>query len=339
MTMRIHTWPLAVAALLATLSLSAGNGKRQVPQPGQADTDGTYTYSGPRISLRKAGKERATDSHRFKSVYLGKLSGRKGKGFGYQGLDLYRTYALSCQNQGVASVYRINGRSITLLGQFELASFHPDNHANVANFGTAFYAEGDRLPLVYISQAQKKTINGRKDVLYVERIASDLQSSTLVQTIVFDDPEHLFGYALQWAIDKEQGFLYGYGNTVSNEDPANRHRIMKFKMPTRQDTDKDGFVVLREEDALENYLLEDVSDFRGNPIGQGLTIAGGKLFMPTGFGTEKHPSILYVWDLRTRTMSNVVDLTKATRSELEDCGVYRNRLVLQSQDGLFSLKF
>lgn len=337
--MPIHKWTLALATLLATLALSAGNGRQQTQKDKYPETDGTYIYSGTKISLHKAGSKRVSDRHRFKSVYIGKLAGRKGEGFGYQGMDIHGKYVLSCQNQGVASVYRLKGRSISLLGQFALASFHPDNHANVASFGTDYYAKGDLLPLVYISQAQKKTIGGLKDVLYVERIANDMQSSTLVQTIVFEDPRHLFGYALQWAIDKDQGFLYGYGNTVSNEDPANKHRIMKFKLPTLLDSDKNGFVFLREEDALENYLVEDVSDFNGNPIGQGLNIAGEKLFMPTGVGTDKRPSILYVWDLRTRTMSHAIDLTKATHSELEDCGVFRNKLVLQAQDGLFLLKF
>lgn len=61
--------------------------------------------------------------------------------------------------------------------------------------------------------------------------------------------------------------------------------------------------------------------------------------MPTGFGKEKQPSILYVWNLNTRTMQNVIDLTKATFGELEDCAYYRGDLYIQAQGDLFRLRF
>lgn len=206
MTMNIHIIA-AATALLASLTLTAQTGTQQAKEFGYPDTDGIYTYSGSKIELNRPGSKRISDNRKFTSQYIGKLAGRKGKGYGYQGMDIYGKYLLRCQNQGVASIYRFDGKQVDCLSQFELASFHADNHANVANFGTEFYAKGDPLPLIYISQAQKKTIKGLKDALYVERIAADLQSSALVQTIVFDDPDHLFGYALQWAIDKEDGFV------------------------------------------------------------------------------------------------------------------------------------
>ena len=336
--MKLMNITAAVAAVLIAFTATAQTGKEQAQKYGYPDTDGTCSYSGPKVKLNRytAPKE---GTHKLTSTYIGKLKGRKGKGYAYQGMDIYRKYILSCQNQGVASVYRFNGKKIELLGQFELASFNVSNHSNVACFGTEFFSKEDPLPLVYISQAQKETINGLKDVLYVERVSNDFKSSQLVQTIVFDDVNKLFGYALQWVIDKENGFLYGFGNTVSNDDPANCHRIMKFKLPDFRNIDKYGFLVLHESDALENYLIEDVSDFRGSFIGQGLLICADKLYMPTGVGTEDKPSILYVWDLKARKMCNVIDLSKTTHSEMEDCGRFGKRLVIQAQHGLFSLKF
>ncbi|MCI7748434.1 MAG: hypothetical protein MSK32_08335, partial [Paraprevotella sp.] len=59
----------------------------------------------------------------------------------------------------------------------------------------------------------------------------------------------------------------------------------------------------------------------------------------TGFGSDKHPSILYVWNLNTRTMQNVIDLSKATFGELEDCAAWGNSLLLQTQGNLFRLDF
>ena len=143
-----------------------------------------------------------------------------------------------------------------------------------------------------------------------------------------------YGYALQWVVDLKEKMLYGYGNTVNNSDPSNRHRIVKFHLPKLSDGD---FVVLKPEDALENYTIEEVSSFKFNPIGQGLYIYKGKLYMPTGIGTEKHPSILYVWDLKKRSMKEI-DLSGCTTGELEDIALYGNRFLIQGQDGLFSVK-
>jgi hypothetical protein len=175
-------------------------------------------------------------------------------------------------------------------------------------------------------------VNGYKDILYVERISPDFSSSELVQSIYYDDTGKDFGYALQWVVDRKHGYLYGYGNTINNTDPANRHRIIKFRLPRLSDGE---FITLRPEDALENYTIEEVSGFSYNPIGQGLDIRGTKLYMPTGLGYSEYPSILYVWDLRKHTME-VVDLSTATKGELEDVSVLgRGKLLLQSQDGLF----
>ena len=249
-------------------------------------------------------------------------------------MDIYGRYMVSCQNQGIASVYRINGKKLRLEGQFHLASFHKDNHANVATFGIEKSDKSDPLPVVYVSQCNRHLIDGRKDVLYAERIAPDFNSSTLVQTIVYDDVNHDFGYALQWVIDREEHMLYGYGNTIDNSNPSNRHRIIKFRLPGLSEG---SLVVLKPEDALENYLIEEVSSFRFNPIGQGLYVRKGKLYMPTGVGKAATPSILYIWDLNNRSME-AIDLSAVTTGEFEDISYSGKYYYIQSQDGIFRLK-
>ena len=269
--------------------------------------------------------------------HLGEMRGRnhKQKGHAYQGMDVWGNYVFSCQNQGIATIYQLNDNGFDTVSQFSLGSFNRSNHANVASFGTEKVAKSDPFPVVYVSHCHKRTIDDRKDLCFVERVAPDMQSSELVQTIFYDDVNNDFGYALQWVVDRKKGYLYGYGNTVNNSDPSNRHRIIKFRLPKLSDG---KFVVLKPEDALENYTIEEVSDFRFNPVGQGLDIRKGKLYMPTGLGTPDKPSILYVWDLRRKTMQ-VVDLTKATTGELEDIAVLgKGLLLLQSQDGLFRVK-
>ena len=268
--------------------------------------------------------------------HLGPMQGEnhRQKGFSYQGMDIHGRYMLSCQNQGIATVYRLSGRKYDRVGQFHLASFHKNNHANVVTFGIEKASPADPLPLAYVSQCHKKPVNGYKDVLYVERIAADFNSSELLQTIFYDDVNHDFGYALQWVIDPEEKMLYGYGNTIDNTNPANRHRIIKFRLPSVSEGE---FVVLKPEDALENYLIEDVSPFRFNPIGQGLYIYKGRLYMPTGVGTADKPSIIYIWDLNKRSMSEL-DLTSVTTGEFEDISRKGRHFYIQGQDGIFRMR-
>lgn len=342
--MNVKFYYLAMMAAAAISAFSpipafAQGGKAQTKEYGYPDTDGTYSYTGPAVRFDKYTRH-AKGTHELHTEYLGELMGRQGKGYAYQGMDYHEGLILSCQNQGVATVYSFDGKEIQKKGQFELASFSKLNHSNVVSFGTEYYDKSDSLPLAYISQCQRALINGLKDVLYVERVAPDFQSSQLVQIIVYDDVNKNFGYALQWVIDRENGFLYGFGNTVDNTDSQNRHRVIKFHLPKLSDTDKNGHVVLHESDALDNYLMEDVSDFKGNFIGQGLCVSHGKLYLPTGLGTAEAPSVLYVWDLRKKIMCNKIDLVAGTHGEFEDCAVIgKKKMLIQAQHGLFLLQF
>lgn len=271
-----------------------------------------------------------------KVEYWGQLEGEnhKMKGHSYQGMDVFKNYLVSLQDKGIATVYKLSPRKYTKVGQFHLASYDPVNHSNVLSFGIEKYDSKDFFPLAYVSQCHRKPYKDMKDVLFVERIANDFQSSTLVQTILYDDVNKDFGYALQWVIDLENKMLYGYGNTIDNTNPANRHRVIKFRLPALSEG---AMVVLKREDALENYLIEEVSGFSFNPIGQGLYVYKDKLYMPTGVGGYGTPSILYVWDLVNKSME-VVDLSRCTAGELEDIARYKGHFILQGQDGLFYVK-
>lgn len=285
-------------------------------------------YAGPKVNLSE---------NTLIATHIAKLQGVSGEG--YQGMDIWGDYVVSLQNTGWATIYETDGKKLTkLVEPFKLASYNKNNHCNVACFSRLFYDKDDKFPLMYVSQCQHGTINGRKDVIYVERIHNDLKSSELIQTIYFKDTSHLFGYALQWVIDVDNNFLYGYGNTVDNSNPLNRHRIVKFRLPSLDEA-TDGLVVLTNDDLLENYLLEDTYAAPFNPIGQGLFVKNGMLIMPTGVGEEKRPSILYVWNLAERTMQNVIDLSKVTFGELEDCAYYKGDLMIQAQGDYFKVSF
>ena len=249
---------------------------------------------------------------------------------GYQGMAIYGDYMVSLQNTGQATIYRLRDDGLQMLRQFPLASHTPENHANVAFFGTERYHKSDQFPLLYVSQCSKQRYKGMKDVCFVERISLTGEPQ-LVQTIVLDDPDGLFGYALQWMIDNKNHHLIGYGNTVENMGKGNRWRTMVFPMPKLSD----GPVVhLRPQDALDNYLIQDLDPrFPSNHIGQGACIKGDQMYIPVGVGTEKQPSILYVWNMKTKKLDAIHDFQQQVPHEFEDCERYHRSLIMQTNGG------
>ena len=248
----------------------------------------------------------------------------------YQGMAIYNDYLVSLQNTGQATIYRLQNDKLQMLRQFPLASHTNENHANVAFFGTERYHKNDMFPLLYVSQCSKQHYKGMKDVCFVERI-SLTREPQLVQTIVLDDPNGLFGYALQWMIDAKHNRLVGYGNTVENMGKGNRWRTMIFPMPKLSDG---PIVHLNPRNALENYCIQDLDPrFPSNHIGQGACIKGDQMFIPVGLGTEKQPSILYVWNLKTKKLDGIHNFQQQVPHEFEDCEPHRRTLIMQTNGG------
>lgn len=288
----------------------------------------TVRYSGSKICL---------NDHSLKVRLVDKLKGYEKEG--YQGMEVKGDTVISCQNAGWISFYTYDGNKLNqIVPPYKMDCYSKENHCNVVTLSNTYYSPEDKLPLLYVSQCAKQPYKGMKDVLFVVRIANDLKSVQTVQTIYYKDENRHFGYALQWVIDRESNMLYGYGNTINNNDVNNQHRIVKFRIPGINEG-KDGIVTLTDKDLLENYLVEDSYRQPFMPIGQGLFVKNGLLFMPTGFGTKEHPSILYVWNLKDRMMQNVIDLSASTFSEFEDCAMWQNVLLLQAQGHMFRLDF
>lgn len=248
----------------------------------------------------------------------------------YQGMAVWNDYVVSLQNTGQATIYRLHGDNLQKVRQFPLASQMSENHANVAFFGIERYDKSDDFPLLYVSQCSKQKYRGMKDVCFVERI-SLTGAPQLVQTIVLDDKDGLFGYALQWMIDRKNKLLIGYGNTVENMGKGNRWRTIIFPLPKLSE----GPVVhLHPRNAIDNYCIQDLdARFPSNHIGQGACVIKDQMFIPVGVGTEKHPSILYVWNLKKKRLDQIVDFQKQVPHEFEDCEPYRRSLIMQTNGG------
>ena len=248
----------------------------------------------------------------------------------YQGMAIYGDYLVSLQNTGQATIYRFQNDKLQPVRQFPLASHTAENHANVAFFGTERYHKSDQFPLLYVSQCSKQRYRGMKDVCFVERISLTGEPQ-LVQTIVLDDPDGLFGYALQWMIDAKHNRLIGYGNTIENMGKGNRWRTMVFPMPKLSDG---PIVHLNPRNALDNYCIQDLDPrFPSNHIGQGACIKGDQMFIPVGVGTEQQPSILYVWNLKKKQLDRIHNFQQQVPHELEDCKPYRRSLIMQTNGG------
>ena len=248
----------------------------------------------------------------------------------YQGMAMYGNYLVSLQNTGWATIYQLQNNKMQMLHQFPLASHTNENHANVAFFGTERYHKSDMFPLLYVSQCSKQQYKGMKDVCFVERI-SLTGAPQLVQTIVLDDPNGLFGYALQWMIDSKHNRLIGYGNTIENLGKGNRWRTIIFPMPKLSDG---PIVHLNPRNALDNYCIQDLDPrFPSNHIGQGACIKGNQMFIPVGVGTEKQPSILYVWNLKTKRLDGIHNFQRQVPHEFEDCEPHRRALIMQTNGG------
>lgn len=248
----------------------------------------------------------------------------------YQGMAVWNDYVVSLQNTGQATIYRLHGDNMQKVRQFPLASQMSENHANVAFFGIERYDKADDFPLLYVSQCSKQRHKGMKDVCFVERI-SLTGAPQLVQTIVLDDKDGLFGYALQWMIDRKNKLLIGYGNTVENMGKGNRWRTIIFPLPKLSE----GPVVhLHPRNAIDNYCIQDLdARFPSNHIGQGACVIKDQMFIPVGVGTEKHPSILYVWNLKKKRLDQIIDFQKQVPHEFEDCEPYRRSLIMQTNGG------
>ncbi|MBQ6161658.1 MAG: hypothetical protein IJK21_03300 [Prevotella sp.] len=268
---------------------------------------------------------RSMDFTRSTVSHFAPFNGWEGQA--YQGMAIYDDYMLSLQNTGLATLYKIENERLSEISKIRLESNAKTNHSNVAFFGTERYAAGDALPVVYVSQCFNGVVDGRKDVCYVERIGLD-GSAQLVQTIVFNDTEKLFGYALQWIVDYDRRQLIGYGNTIENLAPGNRFRIITFRLPRLSDG---KVVTLTNSDIIENYTIQDyTSEFSSNQIGQGACVRNGLMLMPVGLGTKQHPSIFYVWDLRHHRLLNRIDWTAEVPYEFEDCDFHGRDLFIQT---------
>lgn len=290
-----------------------------------------FYYSGPQLSIAK---------NQFTCVSVGKLDGTAD--LNYHGMDCWNEYIVSLQNEGMATTYKYDGMTVAKIGTFKLGSYGDKNTAKVASFSNQFFSREDKIPLLFVSQSHNEAVGGQKDVIFVERISTNMKSAKLVAKIQFKEANKLFGNTLQWVVDKENKFLYGFGNTIDDSNASNKHRLVKFKLPTISVKAKGKnipIINLSEKNLLENYLIEDYCPMFKSMASHGLMVKYGLLYMPVGKGTSSQPSTMYVWNLAKRKLQNAIDMSTSTTGELTDCAECMGELLIQSQDSIYKLRF
>ena len=242
----------------------------------------------------------------------------------------------------MATTYKYDGMTVAKIATFKLGSYSDKNTAKVASFSNQFFSREDKMPLLFVSQSHNEAVGGQKDVIFVEQISANMKSSKLVAKIQFKEANKLFGNTLQWVVDKENKFLYGFGNTIDDSNASNKHRLVKFKLPTIAVKAKGKNIPtinLSEKDLLENYLIEDYCPLFKSMASHGLMVKYGLLYMPVGRGTSSQPSTMYVWNLAKRKLQNAIDMSTSTTGELTDCAECMGELLIQSQDSIYKLRF
>ena len=234
---------------------------------------------------------------------------------------------------GNCTVYRVE----ELVGEpAPMASFKLDKrelicpHSNSVCFGTKYYEEGDKYPLLYTniynnySKCEEKLIG----VTCVYRIEEDGEGfkSTLVQLIEigFTEDVELWRASVEshgvrpygnFLVDPDDGSFWAY--TMVNEERGTRY--YRFKTPEVREGEVDERVgvpraVLGKEDILDGF------DGAYARFIQGGIIHGGKLYSVEGFIEKPDYPTLRIVDLaaRSEVSFNLTEIGVVEEPELID---------------------
>lgn len=239
-----------------------------------------------------------------------------------QGCAVYSDWFFSFRDGGYCVVSDL--RDSSLVAEFPMGSFRPDNHANIAFFSTQRFEDWDVLPMLCLSQVKGDRL------CFIERILTDSDGkpcgSELKHVLVYNPREW---NSRMWIADEmHPEDLYCFGNTVGNKAEGNRIIIQKFRTP---DFSTDDFeIVLSEDDVVETLYFDQFlpEGARGpqNTVMQGAFVYDYNFILPVGAGSEKNPSEIFVANLKSGK-SAAFDVTDVLPCEMEDFALWGDRIV------------
>ena len=244
---------------------------------------------------------------------------------GSQGMNIYDdrymflgfASAGSGDNFKPAKIMVIDLLSRSVLGTFTINATEPC-HVNSVNIGEK-YDNSDTFPLIYVTDCSL-SYGGSCRVL---RFANDLSTMTEVQKITYGGSSYFQpeGQAnvriLEWFIDGN--YIYAHGSKTGKTYEDGDDDFCKFALPDPTD----GDVTLLDTDIIEHFEIA----FRN--VGQQFSVFAGRLFVLLGYGDNRFPAEIRVYDLYTHTMLSRVNLGNST-FEPEGMGVWGNRLLIDN---------
>lgn len=263
-----------------------------------------------------------------------------------QGFSVYKNYGVILYHTGIGAVYNLETKDKKPMGTFYLGSYNtgiPDNrytnHANDVMFGG--FMDGEEFPLMYVTAGNSGESDEKGLIAYcaVEqlRYKNGEYTSETIQRIYYknDGIENTAFLSPGWGwpaflVDIKGGYYYMFSakyrtrRDLAKDD--NVYIVTKFRLPDP----KVGDVTLNPKDIVDQFTLPFNVFFT-----QGGTIYDGKIYYTFGLGNEEHPDALRVINLETKDYELLEDLSKTPfgNDEIECCGFYNGRLLINTQHG------
>ena len=223
-----------------------------------------------------------------------------------QGMDIYDDRVLFQAGLSDNIIHVIDFDEFTWLGSISFVT--PDNelsHMNNINCGNK-YSDLDLYPLLYVSQ----TSNSHS--CFVLRLANDISSYDLIQTINYIGSQHHAGSNYDWFIDISNQYIFTYGK---HNKLLEEREIVRFPFPSLNNS----VVSFTDEDVIDSFVLENMSIYQGSRIIDGL------LYAPVGFGNKQYPGHLKIIDLDNKTLMEDIVLNCG---EPESIGRYKEGAII-----------
>lgn len=198
-------------------------------------------------------------------------------------------------------------------------------HCNNANFGNEYHTQGDKFPLLYVSQ---ENVAEHKCLVYRVIGTEGSWSVTLVQTITFPTPSDDFMWYQNCIIDTQNRKLIvsGLGNNPWSSNNIIRYKV--FSLPKLSE----GNVTLSLSD------IEDSIEVKHYPTTQGGFILNNKIYQVFGMSDNAQLNVI---DLSTHRVISKINITgDGIAVEPEGCFLYDNAICVNFVDGkIYKFKF
>lgn len=272
-----------------------------------------------------------------------------------QGMAIWGDEAYVLYHTGMCSVYDLVSRNPEPVHTFKLGSFndgHPSaaysNHANQAMF-SGLHHEGNPIPLLYVTTGND---GGADQEGYYYRCAVE----NITRKILESGEASFSSQTLQTIVYNNRGIAETAWETPCWGSPAffvnsNNESLYIFSARFRttkqylDDYDKNAFIITRfalpDVTANSKVVLtaQDILDQFTTPFDilftQGGTLYDNKIYYTFGYGNQKYPLGIRVFDLAKRSIVARVNLSASAFAdeEIECCSFYQGTLLCNTNSG------